>query len=313
MPNFESGFGGFIDSSTKRWSRHLEQLAANGLGDFYRETLLEEYGGRTLTHYTSLEGFRSIITNSELWASNIRFLNDRREMDYGIDEAIKFLEANDGNDDKETAELFAAVKERLTNNIPEIYACCFCEHNDSLGQWRGYTGGGQGVAIEFNARALNDHFETEFQRTSLYKVIYGEDHTRFSLKKAIRRIFGRVDIDNDISEVVGPETTIEGRLLKLLLRLAPQFKHDAFKDELEWRLIVNRPSDVSKIAFRTRDNVLVPYVKLGDKDKPLPIGRVIVGPGKDMHLTEQSVRMFLGTQSHYLGVKVEKSTVPFRT
>ncbi len=288
-------------------TRYLEKCAANGLGDFYRETLLKEYGGGFVAHYTSLEGFRSIITNNELWASNIRFLNDRREMDYGIDEVLQFLEQNDEKADRETAELFAAVKGRLKTNIPEIYACCFCEHNDSLGQWRGYTGGGQGIAIEFNNRALDDHFEIEFERLGLYKVIYGEREAKIFLRNEIR------NISRHRSMFEFQEPTMEDGLLKRLLRLAPQIKHDAFQEEREWRLIVNRPRDPNKIAFRTRDNVLVPYVKLGEKDKPLPIGRVIIGPGKDMDLTEQSVRMFLGMQPHYLGVKVEKSAVPFRT
>ncbi len=102
---------------------------------------------RTITHYTTMEGFRSIIENDQLWVSNIRFLNDKREMEYGIKEAVTFLEeqARDTNNHGVKKKLFEAAKKRIqSKGIPSAYACCFCEQNDNLGQWRGYTAGGQG-------------------------------------------------------------------------------------------------------------------------------------------------------------------------
>ena len=46
---------------------------------------------RTLSHYTGLDGFLSIIQNNTIRASNILFLNDKEEMQYGIDVATEVL------------------------------------------------------------------------------------------------------------------------------------------------------------------------------------------------------------------------------
>jgi hypothetical protein len=41
-----------------------------------------------LYHYTSAEGIKGIIESESVWASNIRFLNDRCELVDAIDECV---------------------------------------------------------------------------------------------------------------------------------------------------------------------------------------------------------------------------------
>lgn len=281
-------------------SRGLIEALAKG-----RESL------RTISHYTSIEGFRSIVENNQLWVSNVRFLNDKREMEYGIQEAVKFLEMQETKADngKEKKKLFEAAKRRIRDKgIPSAYACCFCEQNDSLGQWRGYTGGGQGIAIEFNAQNLLKHFQTS--NAMLAKVMYGQDATRKVLQEELDK-FVHGNVSHDLfADILGDNSS--ERLETLILTLAPRFKHKSFEDEREWRLIVNNPPAKSRIEYRSKDNVLVPFLKLGDKRRPLPITRVRVGPGKDMDITAQSIELFLQSQYEYEGVEVVKSSVPFR-
>ncbi len=266
---------------------------------------------KTITHYTSLEGFRSIIACSQLWVSNIRFLNDKSEMDYGIKEAIKFLEKleSDGSDSTRK-NLIASAKRRITTRgIPDAYACCFCEHGDSLGQWRGYSSGTQGIAIDFQAECLKNHFLP--YGGELAPVAYGQDATRQALLKRFEEFIskgeGKRDLFRDFLEQQSES------LEDAIIHLAPRFKHKSFEDEREWRIIVKAPLPILKVEYRTRDNVLVPYLKLGSSDLPLPIERVRIGPGKDMDITKQSVEMFLQSTNRYDGVDVEKSNVPFRT
>ncbi|MBV7518928.1 DUF2971 domain-containing protein [Ensifer sp. ENS12] len=265
---------------------------------------------RTITHYTTLEGFRSIITNNQLWVSNIRFLNDRREMDHGLSEATKFLDERASSKGmSDDTRLFAAVKKRIKDSgIPSAYACCFCEQNDSLGQWRGYTGGTQGIAIEFYASGLRQQFKAS--NATLQKVIYGQDETRRVLEQEVDSLFNQ--INGDLFADVPGDDRLE-RFETLLLQLAPRFKHKSFEDEREWRLIISEPARQTQIEYRTKDNVLVPYIKLGTPNVPLPINRIRIGPGKDMDITLQSVELFLRAQLEYDDVDVVKSAVPFRT
>jgi hypothetical protein len=88
----------------------------------------------------------------------------------------------------------------------------------------------------------------------------------------------------------------------LLLSLCPQFKHKSFEDEREWRAIAQKPSDGSNVDFRTKDNVLVPFLRLGVRDKKLPIVSVTIGPGKDMDLTRRSVDNYLASTPFYKGL-----------
>lgn len=267
---------------------------------------------KTITHYTSLEGFRSIIADSQVWVSNIRFLNDKREMDYGIREAVKFLEQlekSTGTDDARK-KLFAAAKRRINaHGIPDAFACCFCEHGDSLGQWRGYSNGTQGVAIDFQAEDLRRHFLP--YGIELAKVVYGQDETRRELQERLEKFISTNEGNKDLfRDLVDQQSEA---LEDLIISLAPRFKHKSFEDEREWRIIVKTPLQAVTVEYRTRDNVLVPFIKLGSSNLALPIEAVRVGPGKDMDITKQSVEMFLKSTEHYEGVIVEKSNVPFRT
>ncbi len=255
-----------------------------------------------LSHYTSLDGFRCIIESDQLWASNVRFLNDRKEMEYGIEQSVKFLnsvEDNASGDYERT--LISKAKSNISKSIPDIYACCFSEEKDSLSQWRGYTGQTQGIALDFDYSQLAAHFMGD--DAVLSKVSYGADETAEILKRQLKNV---------VTPLGSPQPTIPLMLETLILELIPRFKHQSFKNEAEWRLVVSQP-DNANIVFRTRDNVLVPYVKLGGNGRTLPIKAVRIGPGKDMEITRRSVDLFLKSKKDYENVSVEVSTVPFRS
>lgn len=262
-----------------------------------------------VTHYTSLEGFRSIIENDQLWASNIRFLNDKREMEFGLKEAVKFLEQQEKQVTKSSTNQSAirqAKRNILDQGIPSAYACCFCSRSDSLSQWRGYTNGGQGIAIVFEVGQLEKHFS--HYNAVMAEVAYGQDATKKRLEDEFENL-----IKARHGDLFSDGSLTAEELEALILSLSPQFKHKGFEDEREWRLIVNEPKKSADVVFRTKDNVLVPYLKLGEKGVGLPIDRVIVGPGKDMDITLQSVELFLKSKMEYEDVEVSKSYVPFRS
>ncbi|MDX1017315.1 DUF2971 domain-containing protein [Sinorhizobium medicae] len=92
---------------------------------------------------------------------------------------------------RDDTRLFAAVKKRIKHRgIPSAYACYF---NDSLGKWRGYTGGTQGIAIEFYASSLRQQFKAS--NATLQKVIYGQDETRQVLEQEADNLFNQINGD----------------------------------------------------------------------------------------------------------------------
>lgn len=264
--------------------------------------LADRLSNTILSHYTSLDGFLNIIKENQIRASNILFLNDTEEMEYGIKVAKDVL-----------TKLSPTKKSQaLTslNEIPDVYACCFCEQPDMLSQWRGYGASGQSVSIQFKAQQLENLAKS--QEFELHKVIYGRKQAiellRDRLKRApstaslVRALLGTKD-ENAYTEDDARRTAI--------LDLAPRFKNDAFQEEQEWRIIA-KAHTVKKVEYRTRDNVILPYVNIGSATG-LPIARVTIGPGKDAELTRKSVDKFLSQNPLYKDVEVAVSKIPFRS
>jgi hypothetical protein len=251
-----------------------------------------------------------IVETGQLWASNASFLNDRRELIHGLEasiEAVQELATEAYQSWKKVLD--DAVQELRAGQIPDTFVACFCRREDALGQWRGYCGAEQGVAIVFDAAKLSRILKP--YRARLMKVIYG---TVTAGKKMRREIERELDELDGIEELIGRSTTQErrGDALSLLSRLIPRFKHNAFVDEQEWRYVVQRGDRSPDVRFRRKDNVIVPYVELGSNETKLPIKRVLVGPGKEPELTRKSIEMLLG-HFGYDGVRVRVSKVPFRT
>lgn len=264
-----------------------------------------------LSHYTTLNGLIGIIDNCEIWASNVNFLNDRRELVYGLDEAISVVKSFSSR--KSNVEwrrpLEAAVRRLRDGEIPNTYAACFCEGSDLLSLWRAYAGE-QGIVVSFNRIKLSKLLKKE--KAIFVPVVYGKLKTNEQITK---QLADRLDkLDNEAGAFGG--YTSDQRKEKahsLLSRLLPQFKHVGFKDEREWRFIVQQNSVRSSVFFRAKSNVLVPYIKLplGDEDD-LPINYVRIGPGRDQELTKRSVEVYLESKGYKNRIRVRVSNVPYR-
>lgn len=259
--------------------------------------------GKVLSHYTSLDGFLSIVNQNHIRASNILFLNDTEEMEYGMKVAREVLTTLTGT--KQSQKLLA------TQNIPDVYACCFCERPDMLSQWRGYGASGQSVSIQFDADQLSAL--ASGQQFELSKVIYGRKQAITLLRKRLSSAESTASIVRSLmGSPDGSDYTADDARRTSILDLAPRFKNDAFEEEKEWRIIV-KAHVAKKIDYRVRDNVIIPYVNIGSSDSRLPITRVTVGPGKDSELTRRSIEKFISQNIFYNSVEVATSNIPFRT
>ncbi|MDR6757195.1 hypothetical protein J2Y48_002491 [Mycoplana sp. BE70] len=262
---------------------------------------------KTLSHYTSLDGFLGIIRESRIRASNILFLNDKEEMQYGINVARDVI-----NELVEQEPSAAALKPTgrspRPNVIPDTYACCFCEEADMLSQWRGYGSASQSVSIQFDgpllakvARALQFDLEA---------VIYGKKRAMELLRETLNDEVTTATIIRSLLKDDG--YNVDDYRRSVTLDLSPRFKNDAFAEEREWRIIA-KAHVVKQVEYRTRDNVIMPYVNISNPTVGLPITRVTIGPGKDTALTRKSVEKFLSQTQFYSHVKAVESSIPFRT
>ncbi len=265
---------------------------------------------KTLSHYTSLDGFLNIIRESQIRASNILFLNDTEEMEYGMRVARDVLaEIDQARSDAPIRQLTRALTG--SSDIPDVYACCFCEEQDMLSQWRGYGAATQSVSIQFDADQLAALARA--QEYDLFQVSYGKKQAINQLRERLRTAESRAAVVRALlqSKYESGYTADDARRAAVV-DLAPRFKNDAFSEEREWR-IVAKGYVVKHVEYRTRDNVIIPYVNVGSPNTRLPITRVTVGPGKDAGLTRKSIEKFLSQGPFYSDVQVAVSSIPFRT
>jgi|WetSurMetagenome_2_1015567.scaffolds.fasta_scaffold1664213_1 hypothetical protein len=58
-----------------------------------KEEKLEDPGDQLFYHYTSQRGLLGIMKEKKIWATNIRYLNDESEFDYGVNKVLEVLES----------------------------------------------------------------------------------------------------------------------------------------------------------------------------------------------------------------------------
>jgi hypothetical protein len=229
-------------------------------------------GGGVLTtpevlfHYTSPSGFAGILKHSELWATDVRFLNDAQELQYAWD-AFRSTLAKRSAEETPYSEAYKAelkaIKSVKAENIDamemRIFAACLSELSDDVPQWRSYALDGRGVALGFDFESIRTLKIPYFHHTSTgdlvparatvsgtdtqvdvnwgafcQKVGYGDAAREKAIDYEIRRIEQSCGT-NDVG-------TLSQRMYNCIHMIPIQLealalvKHDGFKSEQEWRI-----------------------------------------------------------------------------
>jgi len=93
---------------------------------------------RTIYHYTSAEGFRGIVANSEIWLTNAAFVNDTTECRAFWECAKELLE--DGRLSNESVQDKLKIRLGDRPEIDRYYIASFSKVSDHLQQYRAYGG-----------------------------------------------------------------------------------------------------------------------------------------------------------------------------
>lgn len=259
---------------------------------------------KTLTHYTRLDVLESIVTNG-LRASNILYLNDGLELKLAIEIGKGILRQFVEDRPKMHYAYGDDIEEGLKDEgLPSFFATSFCTEDDLLSQWRGYGGDSQGVSITFDSIELKDIFHDVGGVPS--RVVY-------DLEIAQAKLYNTLDVAlTDWDELLGRTSLTPAEIAaSVILPQAPQFKHEGFAEEGEWRFIITRaPLDLTGIGFFSRRGLLVPYLLVASNN--LPITHITIGPSRHQQLNKQSVELLLRKYG-YSDVEVQLSTVPYRS
>jgi hypothetical protein len=264
----------------------------------------------TLYHYTNWEALKNILATNEIWATNIRKMND--ESEYVL--ARNYIEHNLMASFSERVEQMAANNKARSDKLREfggkvslarslaktsidglyeatgddIFVASFCgepaddyvKKNGLLSQWRAY-GGQQGFLLILKSAGMEKLANEEVRRfsfgpTHLSDVIYDVDRSSVD-----REFAGSMKLLCDYTigmyeQIASGEVLSDGSgAQRSFLDITTRYKHRAFVEEREVRLVVS-------LFHHTEEylNLLQQRGKMQKTEKPvdLRMGRLGLAP-----------------------------------
>ncbi|MFG1784017.1 DUF2971 domain-containing protein [Rhodococcus oryzae] len=276
-----------------------------------------------LFHYTSDAGLQGIIESGTVWATDIAYLNDSRELKHGFDLLKKAL--IDIEDGTWTSDLADLVTNAFTAPLAfRIMVACFCERGDLLGQWRGYSTS-CGYSIGLDATKVNNILEARGQMP-LRRIVYDNEVARKMavvwakfVDDAWRPVVEKLKQDGLTDDDRGRAMyEFSGEHVGNAAAACTGLKDPAFVEEREWRtlsIVQSGPNSKSGSGMKFRQGPigLTPYIAIDLRDSTgkLPIEKVIVGPGPNLDLRMDAAEMFLH-RHNYGDVEIVPSSIPYR-
>lgn len=259
-------------------------------------------------HYTSMKSLINIfkdyieskddaINSFNLYASNIRFMNDSQEFEDG--KSLYQSQVSKSN--------YKRAYKKMNYNA-DAYIISFCENGDLLSQWRGY-GKESGISFCFNEKIAM--YQTYSEKTSEGKT---ENKTSFNdaYTKPLPVIYNddnKIEYFRKLEKLLNPCDKHEESHLDILGALfIPYCKNKSFFEEREQRLVFYTTDGIvskkgNTISFNYVYNTFGEYVKPAlnvnikrrnanspfnysnekEPEEPL-ITKMIVGPGANQHI-----------------------------
>jgi hypothetical protein len=286
------------------------------------KSLYSDIPKETLYHYTTFTGLVGIINSRVLWASYIRYMNDSAELKHSVDlihmEITQRITAGHAKPNL-LNQFLEWVTHRITNGHM-LFAASFRSNGNLLSQWRGYSKLGKGVSLGFDpSYILKCANEQSFQ---IGKCIYNSADQRRLIKQVVDSVEDLAQEqrrNSDTAEKCTPQAYYDAfeRIESDLLRIAAILKHPSFQEEEEWRIVSPSLMDymASPVLFREGTSMLVPYVEfklLQEKEKPVALEHIFLGPTPNINISMNSLTMFLAKN----GVNPEKGItyceIPYR-
>lgn len=265
-------------------------------------------------HYTDAAGLAGILGSKTIWATDYRFMNDSSELAYVREVArdvARAVRVRDEGDDDVTRAFLAAIL--ATDSDPSArseapyYLACFSESDDSLSQWRAY-GGRHGYALEFpgDISSEPDYEATHGQNPGLtllqvrYERTFHEKYVSQMINEMIQYVCRASDVV-DAAKTHGAAAVaalFTPLVWGLLERVSYRFKHPAFSEEKEWRLVSWGDREP---LFRASPD-LTPYVNMtihsGWRRDVLPLQGVRHGPTETPRRTLDALDRLLDSHGY---------------
>jgi hypothetical protein len=240
------------------------------------DELLNRQIPEKLWHYTSVQGFQGIVTSKTIFATDTRFLNDRKEFIHAREIASEVVaDTPDFGPNLFPARdyLEMAIGAAFDTGLPhpnrlQVFVASFSAAEDQLSQWRGYSQGSSGVSLAFQLGTLRPStgsgtlacFAPCVYRLADKKELLSRALSHFMKEAQAHWDAAFEGLDRYIrtsshpsgpdekSEIIAKVTNVPGFRDRLtaamvktktdLLRVAALLKDESFHEEEEWRLVL---------------------------------------------------------------------------
>ena len=264
---------------------------------------------KELYYYTSSDTMRFILTGRNIYATNLKYMNDGEEYVNGLTELRTVL----NNKYRGVAEIMQDNYEQEIIKHPKSYSISFSHERDLLSQWSMYAKE-SGVCIRMDFSKDDSNVKYLLKRVGggekgtkdifPHKVYYLTKHVMSSdnYNSECNRIIadiesGKTEVDPSVLE------DIQDGIDTVWRRLSPYVKRREFFQEAEYRLVFNLNAiepgssgglcdDTIKIDYRVDKNVLKPYLDV-KREGGWPVREIMVGPGFNQKAVYDSVKHFL--------------------
>jgi len=248
-----------MDDISRKFHSECEAIRKTLTTSFYYEPKKHI---NLLHHYTDREGLRGIVGNKQLWATHIRYLNDEREVEHGLDIIKQIYSQRKGEADSKRIELYYEHNEKMIKDIFkyfDIYVVSFSEDSDMPNQWKEYTKPNDGYALSLDSYTLAKQIAAGGPTQGLYCIFYEEEKQKDIMNKLLDIMETRVRTDNTLSEEDIHDAAIATN--GYFCFLIPSFKSIDWKVEREWRCIYISNHEISKYDpfTRKRNGKEIPY------------------------------------------------------
>jgi len=220
------------------------------------------------------------------------------------------------------AKHFTNFNEQGLKSTAHYFVCSFSSDGDDLGQWRAYADNGRGYAIGFDAKALEQSFTRAaglpIPNNCTFPVTYDDTQLAGIHRNLVERMFPLISLprgkklENEVIHTYMRELAIS--LSLPALRSALFFKHEAYKNEQEYRFLQIFPANETPpdLKRRYRAFELVKYREFNWKNlQPGALKRIIVGPAADRSKASRFAADCLSA-FHNGYVEVAQSQIPYR-
>ena len=272
----------------------------------------------TVYHYTSPEGFNGILKTKMLRFTDINFLNDEVEGVYFLKTVLEYMNKCKTNYNKDFLSVLNDTLINVLNSKFEStlggyalvsmhnYVASFSLKKNSLNMWNYYTKtpNGIGYNIAFNRNSLIKHLEQYNVLEGI--VIYGKNNILKFLKKIIDAFHDEYCKYSKGDKITAGYFTI-CELVCLLIKYRLFFKHLAFKDEKEFRIVIDTETPPEIIV---NNGVLVPYIPI--EIFPKSIRSVIISPSQKSEVIKLGAEVSLKSYG-YRNIPCKISNIPLRT